>query len=75
MGSFSIWHWLLVIFVGYGIYFFVAAVSRSRMRGRLFAWAERRVYARRQMPLDEPRQVASPCLTYWASGRLSSCLV
>jgi hypothetical protein len=68
MGSFSIWHWLLVIFVGYGIYFFVAAVSRSRMRGRLFAWAERRVYARRQMPLDEPPpgRIALPYLLgFW----------
>jgi hypothetical protein len=53
MGSFSFWHWLVVILI-VGIFgFFFAAMSRSRVRSFLFARAERRAYARQQTPLDE----------------------
>ena len=65
----SIFHWLVVIFAGYILIFFIRVVSRSRVRSRLFVRAERKVYVGAQTPLDEPKPgfIALPyLLSFWA---------
>jgi len=53
MGSMSTWHWYLIIFIGVSLYLFIAFVTRSRRRRKLFTYAERRAYGE-QSPLEEP---------------------
>jgi hypothetical protein len=54
MGSMSIANWLAIIVIGALIFVFIAFVTRSRMRRKLFGYAERRAYGGQQTPLEEP---------------------
>ncbi len=53
MGSMSIFSWLVIIVIGVLVYLFIAFVTRSRRRRKLFTYAERRAYGE-QTPLEEP---------------------
>jgi Ni,Fe-hydrogenase I cytochrome b subunit len=52
MGSLSIFNWLVLIFIGVLVFLIYAFLTRSRMRRKLFSYAERRAYG--ETPLEEP---------------------
>jgi hypothetical protein len=58
MGSMSILHWLMLIVFGALVYVFIAFMTRSRRRRKLFTYAERPAYG--ETPLEPPTPNGGP---------------
>jgi hypothetical protein len=59
MGSMSIFWWLVLIVLVVSVFLFIAFITRSRMRRKLFTYAERRACGEKPGPTSDSGRQAT----------------